>query len=293
VSILGVILIVVLLRAAQGKNLRAVFTDVFFWISLVACSVALSYLTFLSEPVQASSEDAEPVVANAILPLPPSEADAWQSIQDELSREFAGQNYAIYAEDLSNPARTISVNAEQNMKLASVYKLFIAYSILRQVDGGLDWDSALGGTTLEQCFDKMMIDSDNACAHAWGDAHGWRAVMSEASAIGSTVDLLQDNTFATANDVANLLIKIYRAEIVSPSARDKLFDVLKIQRFRSGIPAGANDKAVADKVGFMNSVLTDAGIVFGGAGDYVVVILTENYSWESIAATAETIDAGF
>jgi beta-lactamase class A len=68
---------------------------------------------------------------------------------------------------------------------------------------------------------------------------------------------------------------------------------MKVQKFRQGIPAGIPSKTVADKVGFMNGVLTDAGIVYGNTGAYVLIILTDGYSWSSIAETAALVDSGF
>ena len=50
---------------------------------------------------------------------------------------------------------------------------------------------------------------------------------------------------------------------------------MKRQQYRSGIPAGiGGNGTVADKVGFRDSYLHDAGIVYSGKGDYAFVIMT-------------------
>jgi beta-lactamase class A len=65
---------------------------------------------------------------------------------------------------------------------------------------------------------------------------------------------------------------------------------MKRQNYRRGIPAGIGaNGTVADKVGFLDGLLHDAGLVYSQKGDFILVILTEGSSWSDIAALTQSI----
>ena len=64
---------------------------------------------------------------------------------------------------------------------------------------------------------------------------------------------------------------------------------MKRQIYRAGIPKGTG-QTVADKVGFVDNVIHDAGIVYGPNGPYILVIMTSNSSWSAIASIASQIN---
>ena len=45
-----------------------------------------------------------------------------------------------------------------------------------------------------------------------------------------------------------------------------------------------------DKVGFVDDVIHDAGIVYGPHGPYVLVVMTSNSSWDAVADIARQIN---
>jgi beta-lactamase class A len=291
----GAIVIVILRRIAFGPEVKTLFKNSFFWVSIASLTVLLTYIVTSSTTVQAKS-DSTANTAEDILPLPPSDTppkdNKWSGVATDLQAKHQGANFAIYAEDLSDTTRKIEVNANVEVPTASVYKVAIAYSMLQAVSNGLSWDSPLWNTTLDNCFDKMIIESNNECAHAWGDTHGWSVVMDEFAELGFHINLYEQTT-STAQDIAGFLKKLYRSEILNDELVEKLLGTMKKQNYRQGIPAGAPTKVVANKVGFMNGVLNDAGIVFGADGDYVLVILTNGYSWQAITETTVLIDENY
>jgi beta-lactamase class A len=296
---LGVMLIYALRMLDEGK-IDKFAKNVWFWFSGLALATLMGVSSYTPVATQTTTNTTSTATATVIesdtteiTDTEEPEIDDWDALQYELEEKYNGQEYAILAIDLRNTERQIAVNADDEMPTASVYKLFTAYSILKAVEEGQDWNSPLLNTTLSNCFDKMIIDSDNDCAHAWGDTHGWQAIMNEASAIGSRIELLQDYTSTSANELAVLLQKIYNGEILSVVSREKLLSDMKTQRFRQGIPAGTPNKVVADKVGFLNGILNDAALIYGDDGDYILIILTNGYSWSSIAETARLIDETF
>jgi beta-lactamase class A len=77
--------------------------------------------------------------------------------------------------------------------------------------------------------------------------------------------------------------------LLSETDNNRLLDDMKKQVFREGIPAGVPDAEVADKVGFLDGLLHDASIVYSPKGDFILVILTDGQTWESIAKMAAEI----
>jgi beta-lactamase class A len=91
--------------------------------------------------------------------------------------------------------------------------------------------------------------------------------------------------------LALILKRIYDGSLLSEADNNRLLDNMKQQVFRDGIPAGIPEAEVADKVGFLDELLHDAGIVYSPKGDFILVILTDGYSWETIAEMAAEIYA--
>lgn len=154
--------------------------------------------------------------------------------------------------------------------------------------GEMTWDSPLNGMTLQQCLTTMIVDSDNECPKAWlmrDNGTGYDKVTQQANALGAkntTLHYLDVRT--TSADLALILTKLYRGEIWNDDDRDMVIGLMKRQQYRSGIPAGiGGNGTVADKVGFRDSYLHDAGIVYSGKGDYAFVIMTSGSSWTAIA----------
>lgn len=184
-------------------------------------------------------------------------------------------------------------NGDKQYHPASTYKLFVAYSVLKRVDGGQMslGQTASGGQTVAQCLDNMIVNSDNACAEWFGQAIGWNTLTNEARAIGASRTTLSRPFVSTANDLALFLQKLESNQLgLSEPSRARLLDAMKRQVFRKGIPTGVG-VPVADKVGFLEGYLHDAAIVYSPSGVYVLVIYSNGSSWGAIADAARQIHA--
>lgn len=187
----------------------------------------------------------------------------------------------------------VSVNGDKQYHPASTYKLVIAYSVLKRIDSGqFSWGQASsGGQTVSQCFDTMIVDSDNACAEWFGSTIGWSTLTNEAKALGMSNTVLNKPFVSTANDMALFLQKLESNQLgVSEPSRARLIDAMQRQVYRKGIPAGVG-VPVADKVGFLDGLLHDAAIVYSPSGVYVLVIYSSGSSWGQIADAAGQIQA--
>ena len=90
------------------------------------------------------------------------------------------------------------------------------------------------------------------------------------------------NNRVTANGLVRLLRAIYESWGVSKLATSDMLEILFMQQFRSGIPAGLPPEArakarIANKTGEISTAAHDAGIVYiAGRKPYVLAVLTEH-----------------
>lgn len=212
-----------------------------------------------------------------------------QALVNDLARDKG--DFAISVRKLGDSG--VHAGGDKQYHPASTYKLFVAYSVLKRIDGGqMSWGQVTtGGQTVSQCFDNMIVNSDNACAEWFGQAIGWGTLTNEARAIGASRTTLSRPFISTANDMALFLQKLESNQLgLSEPSRARLLDAMKRQVFRKGIPAGVG-VPVADKVGFLEGYLHDAAIVYAPSGVYVLVIYSNGSSWAAIADAARQIHA--
>jgi beta-lactamase class A len=195
--------------------------------------------------------------------------------------------FGISMVELDGKKRRADYNGDKQFVTASTYKLFVAYSLLKQIDvGKRSWDSDA------TCFNKMISNSDNACAESFLNSLGLSTVTKDIQAIGlkNSTFMKTGGPFTTANDLSLLLGMIAMGQNFSPLNQQRLIAAMKANVYRKGIPAGVQG-TVANKVGFMNGLLHDAAIMYGPNGTYVLAIMTDGSTWGNIAELAKQIDA--
>ncbi|MDN5835256.1 MAG: class A beta-lactamase-related serine hydrolase [bacterium] len=218
---------------------------------------------------------------------------------EALMAHFAKDNpgtYGVAFHELSGKGRSAYYRESAKYTTASTYKMFVAYSTIKRVDKGTwKWSdkNIVGSQNRGQCFDNMIVNSDNACAKALLSAIGYQKITDEAHDIGCTDTsfVSGDTPSSTAADEAHFLVQLARNKLdISKSGRSKMLSAMKKQVYRQGIPKGAG-APVADKVGFLWDLLHDAAIVYSSKGDYVLVIMTDKSSWANIAKLTSEIEA--
>lgn len=195
--------------------------------------------------------------------------------------------FGISMIELNGKKRRANYNGDKQFVTASTYKLFVAYSLMKQIDAGKrDWGSN------EACFNKMISYSDNPCSENFLNSLGLGNVTKDIQAIGlkNSTFMKSGGPFTTANDLTLLLGMIATGQNFSNVNQQRLIAAMKANVYRKGVPAGANG-TVADKVGFLNGLLHDAAIVYGPNGTYVLAIMTDGSSWATIADLTRQIDA--
>jgi len=74
------------------------------------------------------------------------------------------------------------------------------------------------------------------------------------------------------------------------ASRDRLLSAMKRNIYRQGIPAGTSAQ-VADKVGFLDGLFHDAGIIYSRKGTYVLTIMSDGSNWATIAQLTREIES--
>jgi hypothetical protein len=193
--------------------------------------------------------------------------------------------------ELGNMGRSANADGNKQYVAASTYKLFVAYAVIKKVEAGqMSWSDTISGSkNAEACFDAMIVVSDNPCAKAFGDKIGWQNIQNMMRDLGLSSTQLSPSLYTTTNDLAKYLQQLQNGSLLSASGTDRLLSAMKRQIYRSGIPAGAG-ATVANKVGFIDSYLHDAAIVYGPKGPYVLVIMSSGSSWSAISSVSGQIN---
>ncbi len=190
--------------------------------------------------------------------------------------------------------------------LASTIKLAILYELFKQAEDGqlnldevraLDRRHVVGGSgvllelttpamSLRDYATLMVVVSDNTATNLLIDALGMTNVTRRMSELGlkslqlrrKMIDLAAaergDENVGTANDLAQLLTRIYRSEGLKKASSDAIIAILrkpKRSAMRDGVPGAV---PVANKTGTLDGVEADAGIVYLAARPYLFVALT-------------------
>lgn len=200
-------------------------------------------------------------------------------------------DYAISLRSM-NGSFSAGANESKQYHPASTYKMYVGWAIIKRIAAGqMQWtDTAISGKNVSQCFDVMIINSDNACAEWLGEQVGWKNLNGMLKGIGLACTNLATAWYSCAADESLFLYKLQGGQLLPADQADRLLSVMKRQVYRSGIPAGVG-VTVADKVGFLDGKLHDAAIVYGPRSTYALTIMTSGSSWGQIADAARQIQA--
>lgn len=175
---------------------------------------------------------------------------------------------------------------------ASLYKLSVAHETLKRIEAGsLQWSDDVNGRNVQQCFNDMIVSSDNPCGEGLGNKLGWGAVTASARSIGMSGTNLasRSNFVTTTDDQVTFMAKLHQGQLASASNTENLINLMKQQRYRSGVPAGAKGSTVADKPGFIGGLINDSAIVYGPRGAYAISICSNNSNWAAVSGAAASV----
>lgn len=215
------------------------------------------------------------------------------SYLSDLADYYPGR-ISISVAELGGEGRSGSSNGSRTYVTASTYKLYLAYTLLKEIDDGeIGWEDAVtGGRSVSECFDDMLMLSDNACPEALGPKLGWPEIYADASSAGAQntgqgMGAIQ----TTANDLTRFLSSLASGNLdLSTESQERLERGLSGNIHRQGVPAGTSG-TVMNKPGFIDGNLHDAAIVHHADGSYVITVMTNGSNWEAIAAITSDVEA--
>jgi len=216
-----------------------------------------------------------------------------KTLIDKLVKEAKAPVY-ISVRDLKTGASADN-GGGTSITSASLYKLFVANQIYRQIDAGkLSLSKVLPrGKTIEQCLEPMIVVSDNACGAQLGDLLDWGSQDSDLHNQGYNGTSLADLPHTSSNDVALLFARLYAGKLLGTTSNAAFLELLKEQEINNRLPQGLPDGTViAHKTGDLYGYMHDAGIVYGGKTDYVVSIMSGEWDYPATApATFKVISS--
>jgi len=251
----------------------------------------------------------------------------WKILERRIDSEIRSFNgdVGLVIKDLETGWQ-LTHQPEQRFPSASLVKIAIIAACFQAVqDGQLELSSRLRlnatdrasgsgvlkdkpvGTmvAVEELIRLMIAESDNTATNMLVDRLGMASLNRSFQVLG----LRQTNlarkmmdfaarangieNYTTATEMAFLLERLYRQELVSPDWSRRGLALLKQQKLRDRIPAQLPpETVVAHKTGLERHLCHDAGIVFTERGDYLIVVLTKGAA-SSQLAKAFIADAAF
>ncbi len=254
-------------------------------------------------------------------------------LQEIINRNLQGVegNFAVVVENLAGEER-FNLSANEVYPAASLYKLVLMAAVLKEIEsGGMKMEDTVSASkdhltdvlgsvdfgyeevsgnieyTVEEALTRVGRISDNFAAimlteklrkSAPGDL--LTGMVTELNMKDTNLNPKGDEFITTtASDVALYFEKLYRGQVVSKTASDKIIGLLALSKINNRIPAGLpKDTVVIHKTGELSRIRHDGGIVFledpGKVSSesatpkkaYLLVILSKELKYEDEAVEA-------
>lgn len=195
---------------------------------------------------------------------------------------------------ISKP-RSATYNADAKFPAAGIHSLYLAYTDVIQQKNGASRpvDIIAGNTNATECFKKMLSQFDQPCTDGFYDFYGHATLTARARDLG-----LQNTVFAgrqtqtSANDLQKVMIGLYKNQIARVEGGQKILSMIRSVRDNDGIPAGISRGSASHIIGQNETIHNDTAIVSStGRGIYVLTVMSDGASWDSVAGLVKKIEA--
>lgn len=230
--------------------------------------------------------------ANAIL----QSSNLLSSSGASLETELAALNVA-YPDQIGfvlineQSGEVITTNESRTFTSASLYKLFLTYAILEQVDAGVLslQDQMADGATIDDYLTSTITVSANEPAKELAHLIGWENIetfIHEQGFVSTSFNpyLEYDGIYyngdleTTPAEVAFLLERLLEGELLSEASTKYFLGLLGNQQLVYALNTGlSSDVTFAHKTGLLDDVSHDAGILSMDGQNYIVAVLTDGW----------------
>lgn len=231
---------------------------------------------FLNTPASPTGETQVSKVKDAPPPPTPIDTVMLDSQITAIIQQYPQLEISVAYQDLKTSANLFT-GVPEPYDAASIVKIVTAALFLREVQNGkYTLDTVVEGAPAHEQLRKMIEDSDNPSWHAFNRLLTKPAQDEFAKQAGLTDFKAEGNT-TTAKDIALLLSKIYKNELLNKQYTELLLTLMEKASERQYIPAAIPDGAqVYHKAGYLSDRVHDAAIIDDGERPYVLVIFTKS-----------------
>ena len=208
---------------------------------------------------------------------------------DELNATYPDQLGFVLINEQTGEA--ITTNESRIFTSASLYKLFLTYAILEQVDTGLLslQDQMADGATIDDYLTSTITVSANEPAKELAHLIGWENIetfIHEQGFVSTSFNpyLESDGVYyngdleTTPAEVAFLLECLLDGELLSEASTKYFLGLLGNQQLVYALNTGlSSDVTFAHKTGLLDDVSHDAGILSMDGQNYIVAVLTDGW----------------
>ncbi|MGK7914380.1 MAG: serine hydrolase, partial [Prochloraceae cyanobacterium] len=239
------------------------------------------------------SQETSRATEDKLLPLPLILNKELTSLKDKfqaLAAKYPQLQSGAFFVDLDNGAY-VDVEADSIFSAASTIKIPILVAFFEDVDAGkIHLDEKLtmtpemiarGSGSMQyrkpgtqfsalETATKMIVISDNTATNMLIARLGGAPAINQrfldwgmkVTVIRNPLPDLKGTNTTSPKDLANLLARIERGELVSLRSRDRILGIMKRTRTKTLLPRGLDKGAIiAHKTGDIGSILGDAGVV--------------------------------
>lgn len=220
-----------------------------------------------------------------------------ENLNDEIKIELSKLvgNYGVYIKRLDSDTN-YEFNSEKSFTAASLSKLFltgayynaaesdpllmvdqVTFENQDKVEGnGSTYGESIGSSYKPiDLIERMLKQSDNTAFAIMTRNLGLDRAKNFISNYGfSQTDFINNTT--SPKDVGTFLEKLYNQEIVGKDYTDEMIGFMQNTSFEDRLPYYLPGIKIAHKIGTWEGAYSDAGIVYGRSGDYIIVVMTDN-----------------
>ena len=208
---------------------------------------------------------------------------------DELNAAYPDQLGFVLINEQTGEA--ITTNESRIFTSASLYKLFLTYAILEQVDAGVLslQDQMADGATIDDYLTSTITVSANEPAKELAHLIGWENIetfIHEQGFVSTSFNpyLEYDGIYyngdleTTPAEVAFLLERLLEGELLSEASTKYFLGLLGNQQLVYALNTGlSSDVTFAHKTGLLDDVSHVAGILSMDGQNYIVAVLTDGW----------------